>query len=457
MDEVLPKIILNLTSIITVITAIIGWFAVAYESALQEFSLSKLVDILEEDEFQANDKNNVETKAPTPNVFLRKIIKNKSHFRLSLSVASSFFLGLFIIISLPIWKDLTYISYTPETQNRIFMQVLPYVNSALPVIIVLLITAILRMSAQALGEKNSENIVYKMVIPAWIVTIFFIPAASIFSYVFIIFARGIGYNIKVTQDELEDDVIAAVTDGEIAGVMNEEQREMIERVFDFNDTDIADIFTPRTDMISISITEPLSNAIKISLNSGHSRLPVHEETRDNVIGIFYVRDALTYWEFEDKPRLNDIIHRPTFVPETQKVVDLLQIMQSSHTQIAIVLDEYGGTAGLVTIEDILEELVGEIQDEYDHLENDNDVIAHSKDHVIADGQTHVSDINKALDEDIIPDDDDYETIGGFVLANLGHIPLAGEEFNYKFLKVKVLDADERRVLKVEVMRERTDK
>ena len=209
-------------------------------------------------------------------------------------------------------------------------------------------------------------------------------------------------------------------------------------------------------MKSISVTESLSNAIKISIDCGHSRLPVHEETRDNVVGIFYVRDALKYWDFEDKPRLIDLTHKPVFVPETQKVVNLLQLMQSSHTQVAIVLDEYGGTAGLVTIEDILEELVGEIQDEYDKHDDESGITTYSKYHIISEGQTHVSDINKELDEDIIPEDHDYETIGGFVLDNLGHIPKTGEEFRYEDIEVKILDADERRVLKVELKRDKND-
>lgn len=397
------------------------------------------------------ETENTENEKP---FILTNIINNIVNFRLAASLASSFFLGCFLITITPLFLGSeTLNAFINRHQSEL---PLPYLSTILPIIISLIITAIIRGSAQALGERKSESIIYLFSIPTWLITLVFRPISLALLISARVIGRGIGIKVSKTSDDIEDDVIAAVTDGEKAGIVNEEQREMIERVFDFNNTDVADIFTPRTDMKSISVTESLSNAIKISIDCGHSRLPVHEETRDNVVGIFYVRDALKYWDFEDKPRLIDLTHKPVFVPETQKVVNLLQLMQSSHTQVAIVLDEYGGTAGLVTIEDILEELVGEIQDEYDKHDDESGITTYSKYHIISEGQTHVSDINKELDEDIIPEDHDYETIGGFVLDNLGHIPKTGEEFRYEDIEVKILDADERRVLKVELKRDKND-
>ncbi len=424
----------------------------AYESALQELSLSKLDGIIKEKNITGInlDANTTDRK---PSV-LNNIIRNMSCFRLATALSSSFFLGCFLI-------SITFLLISNDALNSLITQYrsglpLPILSIALPVALSLVIAGIIRGSAQAVGERKSEVIIYVFSLPVWLLTLPFRPISFCLIVVSSAFARGVGIKVSRTSDDIEDEVMAAVTDSEKAGVVNVEQREIIERVFDFNDTDVADIFTPRTDMQSISASEPLARAIKISLECGHSRLPVHEHTRDNIIGIFYVRDALTYWDVEDKPALLDIIHKPNFVPETQKVVDLLQLMQNSHTQIAIVLDEYGGTAGLVTIEDILEELVGEIQDEYDKHEDECDVTTLNPDHIMSDGQTHVYDINKALGNDIIPEDRDYETIGGFVLDNLGHIPQAGEEFEFDNLQVKILEADERRVLKVEIKRLRND-
>ena len=435
--------------IISIVSAILGWLTVAYESALQELSISKLDDMIEEKHSNELPDNSEKS------FILKNIIENINNFRLATALASSFFLGCFLITLTLFFLDNNNIrSFVINHQNDI---PIPYLSTIIPIIAALIITGIIRGSAQAIGESRSEIMIYLFSIPTWIITLLFRPISKILLISSKIIARGIGLKVSRTTDDIEDDVIAAVTDSEKAGVVNEEQREMIERVFDFNNTDVADIFTPRTDMQSISVSESLSNAIKISLKDGHSRLPVHEDTRDNIIGIFYVRDALNYWEFEDKPKLQDIMHKPLFVPETQKVVDLLQLLQSIHTQIAIVLDEYGGTAGLVTIEDILEELVGEIQDEYDIQDYESGITSYSKFHLISEGQTHVYDINKALDEDLIPEDRDYETIGGFVLDNLGHIPKTGEYFKYEDLDVKILDADERKVLKVEIKREKSDK
>ncbi len=443
----------NLHIIAAIISAVLGWLTVAYESALQELSISRLDDIIEEKLNITSTDTSGEQPTEKPFV-LTNIINNIKNFRLATALASSFFLGAFlvILIFLLLGNDRLE-SCLNNYQHSI---PIPYFSMIIPLAAALIITGVIRGSAQAIGERKSEVIIYLFSIPTWIITLIFRPVSYILLISSRIIARGVGIDVNRTSDDIEDDVIAAVTDSEKAGIVNEEQREMIERVFDFNNTDVADIFTPRTDMQSISASESLSNAIKISLEYGHSRLPVHEDTRDNIIGIFYVRDALNYWEFEDKPKLVDIIHKPAFVPETQKVVDLLQVMQKSHTQIAIVLDEYGGTAGLVTIEDILEELVGEIQDEYDKHEDDSGIRSFSKYHIVSEGQTHVFDINKALDEDIIPEDHDYETIGGFVLDNLGHIPHAGEEFRFSDLNVKILDADERRVLKVEIKRDTND-
>jgi CBS domain containing-hemolysin-like protein len=225
---------------------------------------------------------------------------------------------------------------------------------------------------------------------------------------------------------------------------------MIERVFDFEHTDVADIFTPRTEMEMLPVNLPLPDAIKQALAAGYSRVPIYESTRDNIVGIFYLRDALNYWHAEKPPALRELLHKPLYVPETKNISELLAQLRKAHMQIAIVLDEYGGTAGLVTIEDVVEEIVGNIQDEYDEAEDENEVRETSPGKIVANGGAHVADVNAALKEDVIPEDEDYETIGGFVLFILGYIPKSGEEVTHTRLKIKVLAADERKIKKVEI-------
>ncbi len=404
-----------------------GLLAGAYESALQEFSRSKLEELLTE---RKRAKNRI----------LARMVDNAPLFRVTAAFVSALFHGGFLIFSAYFWV-LPRLG-APESAY------LAFIIAAL----LLLAMSTLRAAAEAAGELNAELLIYRAALPVWLLTVPFSLPCRCGLALCRLLARGAGFHIEKTQEDLEEEVIAAVNDGELAGIVNGGQRDMIERVFDFVRTDVADIFTPRTEMRSLEVDADLSEAILLALEWGHSRLPVYENTRDNIVGIFYVRDALKFWQEEKKPTLRELLRKPLFVPETKNVVELLQQLQRTHTQIAIVLDEYGGTAGLVTIEDVLEEIVGEIQDEYDHEEGTDLLKVTEAGHILADGQIHVSDINKALEEDLIPEDDDYETIGGFVLDNLGHIPRTGEEFHYQQLRVKVISADERRVRRVEIVR-----
>ncbi len=412
-----------------IILPIIGWFAGTYESALQEFSISRLEDLLEE-------------KKRKKNWFLNSILKDPQSSRLSAAFLSTLCYGAFILLGV-------YLCIIPEIMETGVISGLCIAKAAA----LILTTSALRSIAEATGEMTAEKMVLHAAIPAWLLTASFKWLNQIIIGLQHLIARGAGVDLIKSQEELEEEVIAAVNDGELAGVVNLEQRKMIERVFDFVDTDVADIFTPRTEMVSVEQSSTLSEAINVAIETGHSRLPLFKETRDHISGIFYVRDALKYIDSDETPELSSLMRKPLFVPETKSVVELLKEMQRSHTQIAIVLDEYGGTAGLVTIEDVIEEIVGEIHDEYDNDESPYFVKVFSRDHILVDGHVHVSDVNQALDDDLIPENDDYETIGGFVLDNLGHIPRAGEEFIYNGLMVKTVSADERRVRRVEIRRE----
>lgn len=401
--------------------ALLGWLAGACESAMQSMSRSRLDDLLEK-------------RGRQRGFFLANILDNLESFRFSTAFVSGVGYALFVLYGYCVWAR------PHETGTLTLWQGA----------VLVAIMATLRGIGEMTGELLAERLIIALAGPIWVVTLLLSWLTRAGFGLYRMLVRGAGYDLEKTQEDLEDEVIAAVSDGELAGVVNEDQRQMIERVFDFEHTDVADIFTPRTEMETLDINTPLSEAIEKGLRCGHSRLPVHENTLDNVVGIFYLRDALNYWKQEKRPSLRELMHKPLFVPETKNVTELLALMRKSHTQIAIVLDEYGGTAGLVTIEDALEEIVGDIQDEYDGQEEDYFVKTLEPGHVLADGQVHVADVNKALDLDVIPEDEDYETIGGFVLYILGHIPKAGEEFTHGRVTVKILAADERRVKRVEV-------
>jgi CBS domain containing-hemolysin-like protein len=251
--------------------------------------------------------------------------------------------------------------------------------------------------------------------------------------------------------EADEEIMSAVSEAEKEGGLEEEQRDMIASIINFRDADAEEIMTPRTDMIGIPIDASVEEARHLALDKGHSRIPVYEENRDNIIGVLYAKDLLEYWGVPDAevPPLKTIMRKPYFVPESKLVSELLRDMRQNKIHMAIVLDEYGGTAGLITIEDILEEIVGEIEDEYDP-DAAQPIIQFSLNEIEVDARVHVDEINERLSIELA-EDEDFETIGGFVFDHLGKVPAAGESFSYEGIRFTVLEADERRIQRVRIV------
>jgi len=252
------------------------------------------------------------------------------------------------------------------------------------------------------------------------------------------------------EKEFEDELRAVVAEGTAEGVIEEDEGEMIESVLGLRDADVAEIMTPRTDMVCISVDEGLSEAIKIAAEAGHSRLPVYEENRDNIIGVFYVKDLLHHWGDTPPPALRSLLRKPHFIPESRKVSGLLEELTRANVHIAVVLDEYGGTAGVVTVEDIVEEVVGEITDEFDRTKEPiwKQVDEHT---VETDARVHVDEINEESPLSL-PEAEDYDTVGGLVTSLMGRIPAVGERVSSGDMEFEVVDADQRRVKRLKIRR-----
>lgn len=243
-----------------------------------------------------------------------------------------------------------------------------------------------------------------------------------------------------SRHELE--LLNAVSEGERLGAVDEEEKEMIESVMDLRDTAVAEIMTPRTEIEAVAVDASLAD-IKAQIRSiGHSRIPVYQGTIDDIVGMVYAKDLLLL-ERDTEFDLTRIMRRPHFIPESKNLRDLLHEFQNRKVHIAIVLDEYGGTAGLVTIEDILEELVGEIEDEYDP-EEPEPVTRIDEDTADVDARVRIDEINEELEIEL-PEDDSYETVGGFVFSRLGRIPSIGESCEHENVAIKVIDAEPRRI------------
>ena len=278
-------------------------------------------------------------------------------------------------------------------------------------------------------------------------------------YPFVIFIEFVKRKVRHSQNPEEDDltttedeILSLLENDSVSGPddnsLEEDEKQMIKGIFELNDTDVKEIMTPRVDVIAIPSTASIDIAVKIFIESGHSRIPVYLKTIDEISGIILAKDFLNTDNIIGKT-LTELSHKPIFVPETKQIGDLLDDLKGSHNHFSVVIDEYGGTAGIVTLEDILEEIVGEIHDEHETVEEST---FNFKDDgsVIMDARTMIDEVNEIL-KIKLPEDEDMDTIGGFLCSRLGKIPEPGLETTIdNYLNIQVLKADKRRVLTLQL-------
>jgi len=243
----------------------------------------------------------------------------------------------------------------------------------------------------------------------------------------------------------KEEIRVALEDGTAEGAIEAEEKQMIEGILKFRDVDVKRIMTPRTEIEALGCDTPLPQAIEALKDLHHSRIPVFEDTLDRVVGVVYVKDLLAAaCGTADGMKLRDVMREPLFIPETKTIGALLEQFQRQHVQIAMVLDEYGGISGLVTVEDIMEEIVGEIEDEYDQEDQEGRIRLTPSGAVEVDARVRIAELNQMFDLDI-PEDDDYDTVGGYVMAHFARVPEPGEEFCADGLRVRILHSDKRRI------------
>lgn len=252
-------------------------------------------------------------------------------------------------------------------------------------------------------------------------------------------------DVQSYADKLEDEILTVVTEGELHGAVDREEKQMIESVIELGEQRVAEIMTPRTDILAIKVDETRENVVETIRKQGHSRIPVYENTIDSILGILYVKDLLRH-EDEAPFQLRSLMRKALFIPESKPVRELLREFQKRKLHIAVVLDEYGGTAGLVTIEDILEEVVGELADEYET--SDPEPIRQIDERTFEiDARVRIAELNERLQIDV-PEHADYETVGGYVFSALGKIPRVGERCEREEFALQVIGAEPRRVTRV---------
>jgi putative hemolysin len=247
-----------------------------------------------------------------------------------------------------------------------------------------------------------------------------------------------------------DDIQALIDVGEAEGILEEEEGELIHSIIEFGDTRVSEVMTPRPDIVAVPAGATVREARDIMIESKYSRLPVYRDQIDNVDGLIYMRDLLQSWaEGKEDETIAPLVRPVYFVPETKPVAELLEEMQKAHVQLSMVIDEYGGVSGLVTVEDILEEIVGEIEDE-DIGGEEKEIVESGDGCYEVLGSTEIGKIERLFDMEI--EDDDFTTIAGLVINESGKVPRSGEHLTFRGLDVEVLEADERRIGRLRVKR-----
>lgn len=260
-----------------------------------------------------------------------------------------------------------------------------------------------------------------------------------------VLSRFLSGRRKITEEEIQELMDA----GEEEGLINEEENDMIRSIFALGTTVVREIMVPRTDMACVSVDATVREVLSDIIACGHSRIPVYEGTIDNIVGLIYAKDLLKYWGMSEAAVvLKKMMRVPYFIPESKNLEELLQEFKKKRVHIAIVIDEYGGTSGLVTIEDLLEQIVGDIQDEYDLEE---EWLTEEPDGaVVVDARLPIEELEEHFGVEI--EREKFDTVGGLIFHLTGRIPSKGEEVTNDSIRLTVLDADERRIGKVRIRR-----
>ena len=249
---------------------------------------------------------------------------------------------------------------------------------------------------------------------------------------------------EVTEDEIE----AFLDVGAREGILDPGEEDLIQRVIDFGDTVVRSVVTPRIDMVCAPVSSSLETLAELFLSSKHSRIPVYQASVDHIVGVLHIRDLLQGLRDEGDSSAEDLAMEPYFVPETKPLNELLSEFQALHLQMAIVVDEYGGTSGMVTVEDLLEEIVGEIEDEHDEAAPVNERLEDGGWRL--DGRVPVESLDELFDVEL--EEEAYETIGGLIFGTLGYVPQPGESLEVGGLRFQIESIDQRRISSVAVHR-----
>ena len=338
---------------------------------------------------------------------------------------------------------------------------MPIPPSVVKVLAVAVITLLLSYFSLVFGElvpkrigmHNAEGVAFRVVGVLNFMLVAFKPFVDFLAFSTNLVVRPLGIRQNEEDTNVTEEEIRMMVDvGEENGTIEESEKEMINNVFEFNDRLAGEIMTHRTEVSAVEVTSTLREIMEIGLSEGYSRIPVYDGDLDNIVGILYIKDLLQYVgrpvsaDFDAK----DVMRPPLFVPETKRCRELFKVLKAQKQHMAVVIDEYGGTAGIVTMEDLLESIVGDIQDEYDHEEEEFSMIDDST--YTIDGAAELEEVSELLGVDLPKGE--YDTLGGLIIDRLGRIPLEGEHPSVEIAGITftVEEVEERRIEKVRAVK-----
>lgn len=334
---------------------------------------------------------------------------------------------------------------------------IPYAHEISLIVVTIILSYITLVFGELLPKRlalqNSQKIAMYAVKPIMLISKITIPFVKFLSISTNFLIRLFNVNSKNLEEKVSKEEIKSLVDvGQEHGVINETEKDMINSIFEFDDKLAKEVMTPRTNVYMINIDDCANTYLNSLLNEKYSRIPIFQENIDNIIGILYMKDFLceAYKVGFDNVNLRNILHTPYFVPEMKNIDELFKELQISRKHMAILIDEYGGFSGIVTIEDLIEEVMGDIGDEFD----DEEILLKniSKNTFLASGLISINELNEKLHINLDSESDDYDTLGGFIIKLIGYIPKKDDDciVNYKDIIFKIKEVNKKRIVKVEI-------
>lgn len=386
---------------------------------------------------------------------VKRLISHKDGVFLSMSFGSIFLTLIFATISEVAFGTRLTRAFVNDGMSLTGAEVLG--GFIICLVAALLLMSIAGIMPRRIGRKRPVHVLKRFAAPALVLYTINIPAVKIANGISIVLMKLTGLDrLKEEDNVTEAEILSMVDAGEETGTIENDQSEYIKNIFEFDDVYVSDLMTHRTEVTAVEKKASLRELNQIAQEEGYSRIPVYEDDIDNIVGVAYIKDLLPYVgkELTTRVTVGEIMHEALYVPETMRCDKLFKQMNDKRVQMAIAVDEYGGTAGIITMEDLLESIFGNIQDEYDD-EEEEEIQKTGDGSWLIDGAVDIEDVGEKLGIQI-PEDDDYDTIGGFLISQLGFIPEDGTEAETTFggYNWKVMDVDDRRIGKVRAVKQK---